>query len=154
PRETARPDSLTPLGEWFSSLYERAHAAPILARCAAVARNLIATERHVLPLHGDLHHDNVLDGGPPGWLALDPKGLLGESAYETANLLGNPWPHGDIVHHPARMRQLAELYAERLGFDVERVLSFGFAHAGLAASWHMEDGGDPTYRLRCAEVLE
>jgi streptomycin 6-kinase len=153
-RERKRPERMTPLWQWFSSLYDHAHAAPILGRCANVARNLIATESDVVPLHGDLHHDNVLDGGARGWLAIDPKALIGERAYEVANLLGNPWPHGDIVHRPARMGRLAELYAGRLGLDVRRVLAFAFAHAGLAASWDMEDGGDPAYRLRCAEVLE
>jgi len=148
------PDCLTPLQQWFSSLYDRANVLPILARCADVARDLIANEREVVPLHGDLHHDNVLDASTRGWLAIDPKALIGERAYEIANLLGNPWPHGDIVHRPERMRRLAVLYAAALGLDVDRILAFAFAHAGLAASWDMQDGGDPTYRLRCAEVLE
>lgn len=154
PREGRRPQALTPLSQWFVSLYEHEHAAPILGRCANVARSLLATETDVVALHGDLHHDNVLDGGARGWLAIDPKALVGERAYEVANLLGNPWPHGHIVHRPARMRHLAGLYAGKLGLDVERVLAFALAHAGLAASWDMEDGGDPAYRLRCAEVLE
>jgi streptomycin 6-kinase len=51
------------------------------------------------------------------------------------------------------MRWLAELYAARLRLDVRRVLAFALAHAGLSASWDLDDGLDPTYRLRCAEVL-
>jgi streptomycin 6-kinase len=153
PREGRIPDGLTPLRQWFSSLYERAAMAPILGRCSSVACDLIATEKDIVPLHGDLHHDNVLDGGARGWLAIDPKALIGERAYEIANLLGNPWPHGEIVHNPDRMQRLAGLYAARLGLDVERVLAFALAHAGLAACWDMEDGCDPAYRLRCAEVL-
>jgi streptomycin 6-kinase len=51
------------------------------------------------------------------------------------------------------MQRLAELYAERLGLDVQRVLAFALAHAGLSASWHIEEGNDPAYRLRCAEIL-
>lgn len=51
-------------------------------------------------LHGDLHHGNVLDFGPLGWLAIDPKGLHGESGFDYANILSNPdrasAPHG---HH-------------------------------------------------------
>lgn len=154
PRAGATPEGLTPLRDWFSSLYDHADDISILGRCAAMARRLMASERDVVPLHGDLHHDNVLDGGARGWLAIDPKALHGERAYEVANLLGNPWPYGHIVHHPERMQKLAALYADRLGLDPQRVLAFAFAHAGLAASWDMDDGGDPAYRLRCAEVLE
>jgi streptomycin 6-kinase len=154
PRNCSIVPRLTPLEEHFSSLYARAGTMPLLGRCAAVARGLLATERDVLPLHGDLHHENVVDGGRRGWLAIDPKALFGERTYEVANLLCNPSPHGDIVHQPDRMRWLAELYAARLGLDGRRVLAFALAHAGLSASWDMDDGIDPTYPLRCAEVLD
>jgi streptomycin 6-kinase len=92
PRQTARPERLTPLREWFSALYRRERDTPLLGRCADRARRLIASEQDIVPLHGDLHHDNVLDGGERGWLAIDPKALIGERAYDVANLLGNPWP--------------------------------------------------------------
>jgi streptomycin 6-kinase len=153
-REVKAPPELTPLQEWFSSLYEHENALPLLGRCASVARALLSSEREVVPLHGDLHHGNVLDGGERGWLAVDPKALAGERSYDIANLLGNPWPHGDIVHRPDRMQRLAGLYAAKLQLDVQRVLAFALAHAGLAACWDMTDGDDPAYHLRCAEVLD
>jgi streptomycin 6-kinase len=152
-RERRLPDELTPLREWFLSLFEHGSVMPLLGRCASVARELLDSEHDIVPLHGDLHHDNVLDGGARGYLAIDPKALIGERSYEIANLLGNPWPHGEIVHRTDRMRRLSQLYAARLGLDPQRVLAFAFAHAGLAASWDIEDGNDPTFRLRCAEVL-
>jgi streptomycin 6-kinase len=148
------PSGLTPLRQSFASLYDHENVIPILGRCARLARELLATETDVVPLHGDLHHDNVLDAGTRGWLAIDPKALIGERAYDIANLLGNPWPHAEIVHNPARMRRIAALYAAALGLHVDRILAFAFAHAGLAASWDMEDGCDPSFGLRCAEVLE
>jgi streptomycin 6-kinase len=153
PRASPPPDGLHPLRTWFASLFVRESELPLLGRCAAVARALLGAERDLLPLHGDLHHDNVLDGGERGWLAIDPKGVVGERAYEVANLLGNPWPHGEIVHDADRLRRLAALYAARLRLDVRRIIAFAFAHAGLAASWDMDDAGDPSYRLRCAEVF-
>jgi streptomycin 6-kinase len=56
PRQTARPERLTPLNEWFSALFRHEHDAPVLGRCAAAARELLANEQDVRPLHGDLHH--------------------------------------------------------------------------------------------------
>jgi streptomycin 6-kinase len=153
-RNSPCPTELTPLESQFSALYARAASMPLLGRCAAVSRDLLASARDAVPLHGDLHHDNVLDGGPRGWLTIDPKALLGERAYEIANLLGNPFPHGEIVHRLGRMKRLAEFYAGRLHLDLRRVLGFALAHAGLAASWDLDDGCDPTYRLRCAELLD
>jgi streptomycin 6-kinase len=153
PRGGLLPPTLAPLERQFASLFDRAHEHPLLQRSAACARALLASPRDVSALHGDLHHSNVLDGGPRGWLAIDPKGLLGERTYEVANLLGIPWPHGDIVHDSGRMQAIGSLYAERLAMDAHRVLAFALAHAGLAASWHLDDGRDPTYRLKCVEVL-
>ena len=52
-------------------------------------------------LHGDLHHDNILQNGDDearhsfsdgGWLVIDPKGVIGESAYEVAAFIRNPMP--------------------------------------------------------------
>ncbi|MGL1446713.1 aminoglycoside phosphotransferase family protein, partial [Vibrio parahaemolyticus] len=39
----------------------------MLSRCAETARALLDDPREVGVLHGDLHHDNVLDFGPRGW---------------------------------------------------------------------------------------
>jgi streptomycin 6-kinase len=153
PRQSPAPAMLIPLPRWFQSLFARRSELPLLGRCADAAEWLLAEQRETVVLHGDLHHDNVLHSAR-GWLAIDPKGLLGERTYEVANLLGNPWPHGEIVHRPDRMLRLARLYAARLDLELRRVLGFALAHAGLAASWSMEDGDDPSYRLRCAAVLE
>ncbi len=153
PRAAAPPPTLVPLERHFASLFEHASEHPLLGRSAATARALFGALRDAIPLHGDLHHSNVLDGGTRGWLAVDPKGLIGERTYDVANLLGNPWPHGEIEHSTERMRHMAELYANRLGMDERRVLAFSLAHAGLAASWALDEGADPAYRLKCAEVL-
>lgn len=153
PRRWPIPGGLTPLEHQFACLFSRANDQPLLARCAAIARGLLASQRDIVPLHGDLHHANVLDGGPRGWLVIDPKALIGERTYETANLLANPWPHADLVHDAERMQSLAQLYAKRLDLHVERILAYSLAHAGLSASWDMDDGADPGYRLRCIETL-
>ncbi len=153
-RTLAPPTDLTPLAEQFSSLFERASAHAMLGRCAEVARALLDDPRQIVPLHGDLHHWNLLDGEARGWLAIDPKALIGERTYDVANLLRNPWPYGEIVHHASRLERLAELYAQRLDLDAGRILCFAFAHCGLSAAWDLEDGDDPTFSLTCAEILE
>src|SRR5262245_24595375 len=42
-------------------------------------------------LHGDLHHYNVLFDSHRGWLAIDPKGVIGELEYEVGAALRNPY---------------------------------------------------------------
>ncbi len=152
PRAQPVPATLWPLEEWFSSLFEHEHESALFGRCAAMARRLLAAPSDTTPLHGDLHHGNVLDGGERGWLAIDPKALLGERTYDIANQLCNPYTHSDIVHDADRFQRLATLFGERLAIDPQRILDMTFAYAGLSASWDMEDG-DPGFALTCAKIL-
>jgi len=93
----------------------------------------------IQPLHGDLHHDNILFGAR-GWLAIDPHGLIGDPAYDAANLLYNPLERQDLRTDPARARRLAEVLAPAVQRPVAAVLGYGFCHACLSAAWHLEDG--------------
>ncbi|MCB0216593.1 MAG: phosphotransferase [Chloroflexi bacterium] len=90
-------------------------------------------------LHGDLHHGNILRDGD-GWRAIDPKGLLGEAAFEVGALLRNPWPALlDWPDPTAHLARRATILAESLGLDRRRILGWGMAQAVLAACWSIED---------------
>ena len=151
-RNMPPPQGLTPLEEWFKPLFQQAPKLPQLAAIVPVTRALLAAPFAPAVLHGDLHHDNVVFDQRRGWLAIDPKGLWGERTYEVANLLRNPWPNAALVHDADRMGRMAAFYAGRLGTTPRRVLQFAAAHAGLSASWQLEDGGDPLFSLRVAEI--
>lgn len=71
------PPPLVPtLWEWFAPLRRSARAmGDLLAESARLSEKLLADPRDEVLLHGDLHHDNVLDGESRGWLAIDPKGI-------------------------------------------------------------------------------
>lgn len=51
------------------------------------------------------------------------------------------------------MRRPAGPYAARLGLELDRVFAFSLAHSGLSASWDMDDGFDPAFRLKCLGLL-
>jgi len=101
-------------------------------------------------LHGDLHHANILDGGELGWLAIDPKGLFGERAYDYANILCNP--DGPTAIAPGRLAVQAAVISEAARLPFERVLGWTHAHAGISAAWCMQDGFDPRAALAIAEI--
>jgi len=106
-------------------------------------------------LHGDLHHENILSAERQPWLALDPKGVVGEPAYEVGALLRNPLPQLLDAPEPGRIlaRRVDQL-AEELGFDRARMVGWGMAQAVLSAWWSFEDHGhgwEPA--IRCAELL-
>jgi streptomycin 6-kinase len=106
-------------------------------------------------LHGDLHHGNVLSAGRAPWLAIDPKGIVGEPAFEVGALLRNPFPDLLKAPHPARLlaRRL-DLLADELGLDRERLRGWGMAQAVLSSWWSYEDGEEVgEYALACAALL-
>lgn len=113
-----------------------------------------STTQRVL-LHGDLHHDNILSAQGERWLAIDPKGLVGDPAYEPGALLRNPWDLLLELPDPrAALDRRIDQLAERLGLDRERVRGWAFAQAVLAAVWVLEDHGEVSaFVLACVELL-
>lgn len=135
-------EGLQTMADRFAALWAEAERqGGLFAEAAAVAAQRMAEEAPVRPLHGDLHHENILHG-PRGWLAIDPHGVLGDPAYDAANLLYNPLERDDLRTDPARARRLAETLAPAVGRPAQAVLDWGFCHACLSASWHLEDGDD------------
>jgi streptomycin 6-kinase len=108
---------------------------------------------HVL-LHGDLHHDNILFDSRLGWLAIDPKCVLGERAYELGAALRNPAGMSDIYAEPAVMQRRVRRMCARFGFEAERVLRWSFAQAVLSAVWCMQDGRDDADIAAALEVAQ
>lgn len=54
-----------------------------------ILNQLIQTSDKQVLLHGDLHHENILKNGN-SWVVIDPKGIIGEPAYEIATFIYNP----------------------------------------------------------------
>jgi streptomycin 6-kinase len=115
------------------------------SRAAGVFFELCESMAAPVVLHGDLHHDNVLRTDD-GWLAIDPKGVVGEPAYEPGALLRNPFPGLLDVPDPARLlRRRVDQLCEALDLDRARVRGWAYAQAALAAAWSVEDGEDPAF---------
>lgn len=102
--------------------------------------NLCASQRQPRLLHGDLHHYNVLFDSERGWLAIDPKGVVGEVEYEIGAILRNPIERPELVVSPATIERRTTWLTEKLSLDYERVLAWGFAQAVLSVLWDIEDG--------------
>ncbi|HEX2077568.1 MAG TPA: aminoglycoside phosphotransferase family protein [Longimicrobium sp.] len=151
PRDRPPPE-LVPLEHWFRALAPAAaRYGGILARAGAAARELLAAPRDVVVLHGDLHHGNVLDFGARGWLAIDPKGLVGERGFDFANLFCNP--DLETATAPGRLARQVEVVAEAAGLERTRLLKWVLAYAGLSAAWTLEEGDDrPEIAFAVAEL--
>lgn len=119
----------------------------------------LASSGPAVVLHGDLHHGNILSTSEGGWLAIDPKGVVGEREFEAYAMLRNPpgWPL--TQPDPARtLRRRIDQLADRLGLDRERVRGWAVAQCVLSAWWDYNeeagsDFGAQNEDLQIAQLL-
>ena len=161
----APPENLCPsIADWGDGFRKmRAHFGggtgplprALVEEAESLFTDLLASQAAPVLLHGDLHHDNILSATRAPWLAIDPKGVVGEPAYEVGALLRNWQPTLFAMADPARAtaRRVDQL-AEALEIDRARIRGWGLAQAVLSAWWSIEDSGygwEPT--IACAELL-
>jgi len=148
------PPELVPLRSWFRQLFAHAdELEPVHRQGAEFALALLDDERDVVALHGDLHHGNVLDfgGRDRGWLAIDPKGLLGERAFDYANLCCNP-SHAFALE-PGRLEARHAAVTDAAGLEPTRFARWLVAWCALSSTWHAL-GGDAAAAASVARIGE
>jgi streptomycin 6-kinase len=150
PRTKPLPE-LVPLPRLFDGL-ERAASAHggILVQSAATARVLLAAPKDVVALHGDIHHGNILDFGARGWLAIDPKGVLGERGFDYANIFCNP--DHETATAPGRFTRRIKVVADAARLEYVRLTQWVLAWAGLSAAWHIADATCPETAFEAAKL--
>ena len=92
-------------------------------------------------IHGDLHYKNILSSQREKWLAIDPKGVVGDLAYETGSLLRSNFPKSKDEIKQILSRRIS-LLSHGLGINQRRIRLWGFAQAVLAAVWRLEDNSE------------
>lgn len=117
----------------------------ILSKSKTLRDNLLgSTDKEVL-LHGDLHHDNILKHGDE-WLVIDPKGFIGDPAFEPAAYLCNPIP--ELLHEDNAKQIVSDrikLCAEKLEILEQRIKDWLYVKSVLCWAWCLEDNLDPGY---------
>jgi streptomycin 6-kinase len=115
-------------------------------RAAALTRELAAdplTDGRII--HADLHYYNVLRGERAPWLAIDPKPISGDPAFEVAPLLWNNWAEvigsGDAR---ATIRSRFETVVDVAGIDEERAKAWVVVRMLVNAMWEIEDPSPPS----------
>ena len=152
------PEGLRPLRESFQILFDTdvrswPHTArDLYARASGIALKLFDRPSAQIPLHGDVHHDNIMSSDR-GWLAIDPKGLLGDPAYDLANVFINPKGASHLATDPRRIAVRADILSQRLTYPRKRILGWAAAHAALSACWELSAGRPITHQLACLPHL-
>ena len=157
------------LSDWFDGLKNiRPHfgggTGPFPKKLLEMVESFLPelfADKNVKLIHGDFHHFNILLSGR-GWLAIDPKGVIGPVGYEIGPLMLNPWnslsDSSDFQACPERSRRIqterrVSILTERLGWERKYIINWAAAHAVLSAWWDFQDGMNWEYSLNCAQIL-
>jgi len=112
----------------------------LIDKAELISHDLLASMETITLLHGDLHHWNILSSEREPWLAIDPKGVIGEPEYETGAWIRNPFPNILEMSNPDRMiARRIDQFSSELGFDQQRIYGWGFSQAVLASCWSYEE---------------
>lgn len=126
-------EGLMPLADYFEK------PDPLLSE-------LLETAPDPVFLHGDLHHANVLRHGDR-WIVIDPKGLVGDPAFEPTAFMRNPL--GQLPGSPdlaGLLRRRIDLFASLLNLSAWRICAWSLVDT---RSW-----ADDEAWLRVVRVLE
>lgn len=115
--------------------------------------DLLSTTAEPVLLHGDLHHYNILRAQRAPWLAIDPKGLVGDPGFEVYALMHNPAGLSQHSNLTALYARRLAILSEALGQDRQRLLRWSLAGMILSAWWSYEDGDEGQEQLLYAEHL-
>ncbi|MGN6030754.1 MAG: aminoglycoside phosphotransferase family protein [Thermomicrobiales bacterium] len=141
----ADPGDLIPLQRWFRDLFRlrdqlrdgRADL-PIsrdsVEYSATIAEDLLGTPDPVV-LHGDMHHGNILENAAGSWTVIDPKGLIGDRAYDVGTWMLNGWPTNEPGDQDSIQRRRVDSFADGLDLPRERVVAGALVHATLVIAW-------------------
>ncbi len=114
-----------------------------LKRCTQamiLGQKLLETTQEEVLLHGDLHHTNILKHGHK-WKAIDPKGVVGDKAYDVGAFIRNPFPGLATDNDLIKIIQTrSQQFSQILNFSQKRILDWSFVQAMLAAVWFVEEG--------------
>jgi streptomycin 6-kinase len=129
--------------------FERA----LVDRAVAWTADLLATpDGHGdVVVHQDLHGGNVLRAARGPWLAIDPKPLVGERAFDLASLVRDR--RADLRADPAprrRIRARLDRLTAETGLDRERIRRWAVVHA---LAWGLDDDEWFPDLVACAEWL-
>ena len=107
-------------------------------------------------IHGDLHHENILSATREPFLAIDPKGIIGDIGYEISVFLNNHrWWLESEPNLQEKLDDAVRQFSEAFAIEPQDLRKWAFAQMVLSAWWTFEDGrSDWEKWLACAEIWD
>ena len=126
--------------DWYRKTGDHQISSAMVDKAERIYRELEDSQTKTRLIHGDLQHYNVLLDENRGWVAIDPKGIVGEIEYEIGASLRNPYETPQLLSSPTVIERRTKQFESALNLDASRILAWAFSQAVLSAIWGVEDG--------------
>jgi streptomycin 6-kinase len=133
---------------WATSMMARHHLVgrpfdrELVTEAIRLLRSLASSQPEHVLLHGDLHLGNVVKAERQPWLAVDPKPLVGERAFDVTALIRDKID--DVLAESdggkGRVQHRFDLLSERFDLDGQRLRDWSFAILLDYTIWDYEVG--------------
>ncbi len=110
-----------------------------LQKARKLRDELLQNSEPQILLHGDLHHENILQNGKQ-WLVIDPKGVIG-------------YPINEVWAFIMDIEKDTEFVTNYFDFKLQEVRSWYFVQLMLAICWNLEDGIENELFLKLADKV-
>jgi streptomycin 6-kinase len=143
-KKADRQSTILPtVNEWLSVIdHHSGIAREIQVKAKKSIKYITEMPHENFLLHADLHHQNILYSDIKGWIAIDPKGLVGNPSFETAIFLLNPLDRTPCIE---TLFLRISLLQESLHLDPDMLKNCAFLRAILGYIWDTEDRKESKY---------
>ncbi|HSK71137.1 MAG TPA: aminoglycoside phosphotransferase family protein [Pyrinomonadaceae bacterium] len=131
------------LEKWFEGFIEaeKINFAPNYVKKARMFFDeLTANSKQQTLLHGDFHHENILSAEREPFLAIDPKGIVGDIGYDISVFLIN---QANWLKTESNLKGKLDFtilqFAEGFEIEPQNLRKWVFAHSVLSAWWTFEE---------------
>ena len=105
-------------------------------------------------LHGDFHHDNILQNGNGGYTIIDPKGVIGDPVFDIPRFILNEFDDEVTPALQSKVSYIITTLAERLHTPSHVLKQCLYVEMTMAVCWCAESGADPTELAKLMEKIE
>ena len=114
-----------------------------IPRVESMMEILMESDEPQILLHGDLHHWNILSDADRGWMAIDPKGVIGASCLDVGRFINNAMGFGETAAEKREiLLEAVTIFSGVLGENEERMFAGAFCDKIMGSSWSLKQEPD------------
>lgn len=105
-----------------------------------IAENMFKKYRERELLHGDLHHENILQKKSGNYVIVDPKGVIGPPVFDIPRYVLNELDQCDDSLREVHIDKVIHILSRLLKYSANDIYQLFFMEVMLANAWNFESG--------------